>query len=327
MVAAIALTGLTRRYALRQLVDVPNDRSSHRIPTPRGGGLAIVLAFFAACTGLALSGAMSAGVLLMLVSGLLVAGVGFWDDHGHVAARKRLLTHVLAGVLAIGVLGGFPTVIIGTWHVSLSWIGSVLALFWLIWLLNLFNFMDGIDGIAALEVVFVSFAALLLMYMTHETVGGIVIPLGALGAATAGFLVWNWPPAKIFMGDVGSGFVGYTLALIALADMRMPDGGLGLPVWVILNGLFLVDASYTLGRRITTGQQWYRPHRSHAYQKAAVMFGGHRPVIIYCLLINILWLFPCALAARVSPGLAIPMLAVALLPLLAIAIRLKAGDP
>ncbi|MGY6215452.1 MraY family glycosyltransferase [Methylolobus aquaticus] len=326
-IAAWLMTGLIRQYALRRLIDVPNDRSSHRVPTPRGGGLAVVLAFFAGCFAAVMSGAMSPAFLGLLGSGLIVAGAGFWDDHGHVPAGVRLAAHTAAGTVAIGLIGGFPELPLGSWTLSLGWFGTGFALLWLLWSLNLFNFMDGIDAIAGTEAIFVAGGALALMAMQPEGLGATSAALAVLTAASAGFLWWNWPPAKIFLGDVGSGFIGYSLALIALADMRSPGGGLGLPVWVILNGLFVVDATYTLARRFITGQRWYSPHRLHAYQKAATILGGHRPVVIYALCINTLWLLPCAFAAQRWPNWAVPLLGIALLPLLTLVVRLKAGDP
>jgi Fuc2NAc and GlcNAc transferase len=326
-VAAWFMTSLIRRYALKRLIDIPNDRSSHRIPTPRGGGLAVVLAFFGGCFVAVASGAMAPAFLGLLGSGLIVAAAGFWDDHGHVPAAVRLGAHAMAAIVAIGLIGGFPELPMGLWMVPLAWFGFGFALLWLLWSLNLFNFMDGIDAIAGIEAIFVAAAALALLSLRSEGVGSTGAALAVLIAATAGFLWWNWPPAKIFLGDVGSGFIGYTLALIALADMRSPGGGLGFPGWVILNGLFIVDATYTLVRRLGTGQQWYSPHRLHAYQKAATMLGGHRPVVIYALCINTLWLLPCAFAAQRWPNWAVPSLFVALLPLLVLVVRMKAGDP
>ena len=326
-VAAWLMTGLFRRYALRKLIDVPNARSSHLVPTPRGGGLAVVLAFFAGCFAAIASGAMSPAFLGLLASGVIVAAAGFWDDHGHVPASVRLALHTLAAIVAIGLIGGFPDLPMGSWTLSLAWFGSGFALLWLLWSLNLFNFMDGIDAIAGTEAIFVAGGALALMVLRPDGVGATGTALAVLMAAIAGFLWWNWPPAKIFLGDVGSGFIGYSLALVALADMRSPGGGLGFPVWVILNGVFVVDATYTLARRLITGQRWYSPHRLHAYQKAATMLGGHRPVVIYVLCINTLWLLPCAFAAQCWPNWAVPLSCVALLPLLTVVVRLKAGDP
>jgi Fuc2NAc and GlcNAc transferase len=319
------LTGLVRRYALERLIDLPNARSSHQRPTPRGGGLALLLGFLAGCVLLTVLGRISADLLGLLLTGLPVGAVGFWDDHGHVPARLRLAVHITSAGAALMLLGGFSLMPLGVWSADLGWFGSVFALLWLVWLLNLFNFMDGTDAIAGTEVIFVACAAALLMFWRDGQVDDVAVSLILLAAATLGFQFWNWPPAKIFLGDVGSGFVGYTLALLALSDMHRSGGGLGLPVWVILNGIFLVDATYTLLRRMAGGQTWHQPHRLHAYQKAAALFGEHGRVVKFCAMLNLCWLLPWAVAASVWQQLAFPIAVIAVLPLLGVAIRLRAG--
>jgi Fuc2NAc and GlcNAc transferase len=319
------LTRLVRRYALARLLDLPNARSSHSTPTPRGGGLAIVLSFLAGTVALTLQGQISARFLLLLATALPVAAVGFWDDHGHVPARLRIMVHTAAAGAALCWLGGFELIPLGHWSFDVGVLGSVGAVLWLVWMLNLFNFMDGIDAIEGTEVIFVGMAAAGLMMLAEGRVSEAAQASLLLAAATAGFQVWNWPPAKIFMGDVGSGFVGYVLAALALADMQRPGGGLGLPVWLILNGVFLVDATYTLLRRMSGGQRWYQAHRSHAYQKAAVRFGGHRPVVTSCMMINLFWLLPWASVAVFRQDLALTALIVSVSPLVLLARYFEAG--
>lgn len=325
-ILAFFLTGLVRRYALSRLVDIPNLRSSHCEPTPRGGGLALVTAFFAGCLVTVTQGWVPANLSVPLLSGLLIAAVGFWDDHGHVPAHFRMAAHIAAASWALLALGGFSELPLGPTSLPLGWVGAAFALLWLVWLLNLFNFMDGIDAIAGSEVIFVAVAAAILMFWNAGSLAGVGVCSVLLAAATLGFLIWNWPPAKIFMGDVGSGFVGYSLGLLALVDMKTNGGGLGLPVWLILNGVFLVDATYTLLWRMVTGQKWYEAHRSHAYQKAAVILGGHGVVVKYVIVINLLWLFPLAVAAKIWPSFALAATLIALAPPLALAIGLKAGQ-
>ncbi len=314
-----------RRYALRRLLDLPNARSSHRTPTPRGGGLALLLGFLAGCVLLTVLGRMSTGLLVLLLTGLPIGAVGFWDDHGHVPAHFRLAVHLTAAGAALLLMGGFPLMPLGLWSVDLGWLGSAVAMLWLVWLLNLFNFMDGIDAIAGTEVIFVAAAAASLIFWHGGQLDEVVLSLILLAVATLGFQFWNWPPAKIFMGDVGSGFVGYTLALLALSDMNRSGGGLGFPVWFILNGIFLVDATYTLLRRMASGQTWYEAHRLHAYQKAAAILGEHGRVVKFCTIINLCWLLPWAAAASVWQPLAFPIAVIALLPLVGVAVRLGAG--
>lgn len=152
---SLILTALLRRYALaRSIVDIPNARSSHSIPTPRGGGVAIVLAFLLVLPFLGWAQLVSLPVLVAIGgAGALVAVVGFMDDHGHIAARWRLLGHFCAAAWALIWLGGLPPLTLFGMGVDLGWFGYILAAFYLVWMLNLYNFMDGIDGIASVEAI------------------------------------------------------------------------------------------------------------------------------------------------------------------------------
>ncbi|QXP90304.1 MraY family glycosyltransferase [Methylococcus capsulatus] len=322
---SLGLTGAVLRYARRRLLDVPNARSSHRVPTPRGGGLAIVLALLGGEVYWRLVVGEFAVGFAVLAGGVLVAAVGFWDDHGHLSARWRLLAHLAAAALAVASLPGDMPLRLGPVSLGSGAFADFIGVLVIAWMLNLFNFMDGIDGLAGLEVVSVGAGATLLLLLSLPSGGALPVAPGLLAAATLGFLAWNWPPAKIFMGDVGSGFVGYLLGCEAIATAKA--GTLGLAVWLILAGVFVVDASFTLVRRMTGGQRWYEAHRSHAYQHAARRLGGHAPVDHRVLAINLLWLLPMAGFVVWNPALELPLLILAYLPLLCLAIRLRAGQP
>lgn len=203
-----ALTFLLLRYALaKRLMDIPNERSSHSIPTPRGGGAAIVVSFLLALPVLTGLDLLSPAVLYgLLGSGLLVAVIGFADDHGHIAARWRLLGHFIAAGWALFWLNGLSPIEFFGVVVDLGWFGNIVALVYLVWMLNLYNFMDGIDGLASAEAISVCLG-MCLVYWFSGYVELFWTPL-ILAAAVAGFLWWNFPPARIFMGDAGSGFLG-----------------------------------------------------------------------------------------------------------------------
>src|SRR5450830_1722451 len=253
MLVSLGLTALLRQYALRRsIIDVPNARSSHTVPTPRGGGVAIVVVFAAALVlmvWLELIGRDES--LALLGSGLLVAVIGFMDDHGHIAARWRLLGHFSAAVWALFWLGGIPPLTIMGVVFDMGWIGVLLSLFYLVWMLNLYNFMDGIDGLASVEAIAVCLSASLIYWIAGHTI--LAIAPMVLAMAVLGFLVWNFPPAKIFMGDAGSGFLGIVLAVMSLyAAWTNP---LFLWAWLILLGVFIVDASFTLIRRLLRGDK------------------------------------------------------------------------
>ena len=311
----VLLAGWVRKYALQHLLDLPNTRSSHVQPTPRGGGLAIVAAFFLSLLVLLQPTEMPLPLFWALSALIPLAIIGFVDDHGHVPARWRLLLQVLAAAWLLVWIK--PS--------GLGWPGYLGTAFCIVWVINLFNFMDGIDGIAGVEAMTTTLSAAWLLSL-HPT--GSFPPEGficlALAAASLGFLVWNWPPARLFMGDVGSGVLGFLLAALALWTSQ--QGLLGLPAWLILGGVFLVDATLTLLIRLLKGNRWYEAHRSHAYQHASRHWGSHRPVTIGVLLVNIFWLLPWAWVATQHPERQYQAVMVALLPLIVLAGWLGAGQ-
>lgn len=318
------LTGALRRYALaRSLLDIPNDRSSHDVPTPRGGGVAIVVICL---VGLPLLGWLSvlswASVIALVGAGGLVALVGWLDDHGHVAARWRLLAHFLGAGWALVWLGGLPPLPLFGFVVDLGWLGHVLAAVYIVWLLNLYNFMDGIDGIAGIEAVTVCLGGILLYQLSPTTELEWVSPMLLL-AAVVGFLVWNFPKARIFMGDAGSGFVGIVLGVLSVqAAWVAPELFWG---WVILLGVFIVDATVTLLRRVKRGDKFYEAHRSHAYQYASRLYGAHKYVSMAVGVINLVWLLPVAVMVGLGWLDGVVGVVLAYTPLVWLAFRFKAG--
>ncbi|WP_407926476.1 MraY family glycosyltransferase [Aquipseudomonas ullengensis] len=314
------MTWMLRRYALkRNVMDIPNERSSHNVPTPRGGGVAIVFGFFIGLSALVGFDEFSSNQFFALLgSGGLVAIVGFCDDHGHIAARWRLFFHFIAAGLAVFCVGELPDVpLLGA---ELGWFRYLLVIFYLVWLLNLYNFMDGIDGLAGVEAATVCISGALLYGMLGDWPAALAPAL--LGAAAVGFLVWNFPPARIFMGDSGSGFIGMALGVLSL------QAGLVAPqlfwAWVILLGVFIVDATFTLCRRILHGHKFYEAHRSHAYQFAARHYGRHLSVTLGVAVINLCWLTPIAFWVAYGGGVVVAML-LAYIPLLVLAYKYRAG--
>ncbi|OWQ36728.1 glycosyltransferase family 4 protein [Pseudomonas sp. DrBHI1] len=322
-VLSLALTAVLRRYALaKSIIDIPNARSSHVVPTPRGGGVAIVVAFLVALVVLAAGGNAQMSVLVALGgSGALIAVIGFMDDHGHIAARWRLLGHFLAAVWALAWLGGFPAVHVFGVQVDLGWLGVGIAIFYLVWILNLYNFMDGIDGIASVEAICACLGACLLYWLAgFEQL--VMLPL-LLAMAVVGFLYWNFPPARIFMGDAGSGFLGIVLGVLSLQAAWTSSQLFW--CWLILLGVFIVDATYTLIRRLSRGDRVFEAHRSHAYQFASRLYGKHLPVTLAVGGVNLFWLFPiamCVILLDLDGALGV---LIAYVPLVVIAVRYRAG--
>lgn len=319
-VLAIAI----RAYAIRSsLIDQPNERSSHSVPTPRGGGLAIVATFMLLAVALSSLVPVPSGLLPSLLgSGALVAWVGWLDDRYTVAARWRFLAHLVAATISVWLMGGIPPVAAFGIDVDLGRLGPVLAVLYLVWMTNLYNFMDGIDGIAGIEAVTVAASGAACWWLASGTpLWG--LPL-LLAMATAGFLIVNYPPARIFMGDVGSGFLGIVLGLLSLWTAQHESQVFW--CWFILFGCFMVDATTTLVRRVVRGEKFYEAHRSHAYQYASRVHASHKAVSLAVGALNVGWLLPWALAVAVGwvdGGVA---LLLAYAPLVWLAFRYKAGD-
>jgi Fuc2NAc and GlcNAc transferase len=313
-VATFLLTGWVRRAALKRgMLDVPNERSSHVTPTPRGGGVAIVAATTVSVATLALLGEVSRELLIALVGGgVAVAVIGLLDDRHQLSTRVRLAVHFAAALWALAWLGGLPPLRFGDVTFGFGWGGYLLGAVGIVWTLNLFNFMDGIDGIAGSEAAFI-FGAGTVLTLSVGGSGEVSALALALAAACGGFLLWNWPPAKIFMGDVGSGYLGYAVPVLALAAAR--ENSVALLTWLILGGLFFVDATVTLARRVARGERASEAHRSHAYQWLARRWQSHLRVTLLSLALNLLWLFPCAFIAETKPSLAGWMVVLALVPI------------
>lgn len=319
---SLALTGLLRRLALaRGLIDIPNARSSHSQPTPRGGGLAIVVTFLGAVLALALQGVVDGRLGWALAAAGGVAAVGFLDDRGSVPVRWRLGAHFAVALWALYWLGGLPPLTVLGAPIDLGWIGHVLAAIYLVWLLNLYNFMDGIDGIAGVEAVAVGLGAGLL-YLLVPGVERLVLLPAVLAMASLGFLYWNFPPARIFMGDVGSGFIGLVFGILSLHAAASAPRLLW--AWLILLGVFIVDATWTLISRLLCGEKVYEAHSSHAYQIAARRW-GHRPVTLAVGAIDGCWLLPLAVLVALGRLDGVTAVAVAYTPLIILAVRLKFG--
>jgi Fuc2NAc and GlcNAc transferase len=325
LVASLIATGMMRRYAWRKgLLDVPNSRSSHAFPTPRGGGLAIVLAFLAAVGVLGLAGRLNIGVLAaLMLGGGAMAAIGFIDDQRPLSAGVRLVVHLAAASCAVTLVGGVPDSSLKILGMHGAWIGVLIAVPAVIWASNLFNFMDGIDGIAGSEAVFMTCAGAWLNAW-HRGDVGLTASLLSLSAASLGFLIWNWPPAKIFMGDVGSGFLGFVVATLGLACAQA--GALPIGVWAILGGTFLVDATVTLLRRVARGDRWFEAHRIHAYQHLTRRWGAHGQVTKVVMLVNLFWLLPWAWVAANDSSIAPLCIVGALGPLIGLAIVAGAGS-
>jgi len=326
-VASYAMTAWLLHYSrISQLIDRPNARSSHSTPTPRGGGLSMVAVTTCGAVILYAAGWLALPLATVLVlGGLSVAAVGFWDDVRSAPVAVRMTVHLCAAVLAVYCLGSASIVRTGDTLVDLGGIGPVLKVLAIVWVLNLFNFMDGIDGIAASEAACVLFSAAGLAVFVAQGSPAEVAPGLVVGAACLGFLKWNWPPASIFMGDIGSGYLGYVIAVIAIHSTQ--TSAINPYTWLILGGVFFVDATLTLSRRLFRGERVYQAHRTHAYQWLARRWGSHSSVTIAVIIINLLWLLPCAALTVKFPGSGWWICILALAPLVVGAFLSGSGRP
>ncbi|KAF1709751.1 lipopolysaccharide biosynthesis protein [Pseudoxanthomonas kalamensis DSM 18571] len=268
LLGAALLTAGAWRYALqRKLLDAPGERRSHDIPTPRGGGIAIVLTVLAGLFWLASRTPANAGHLLTIAAGLaLVSGIGWVDDHRPLSVRARLFVHAIASLMLAWV----------AWSEGHSLMLATAAFLLSMYLINIWNFMDGIDGLATSQALIAASALACLLPLPWPWLAA------GLAAACASFLPFNFPKARIFLGDVGSGSLGYLLAALFVAGMAM------LPwaswPWLLLPAsAFIVDAGFTLAWRMLNGQQWWSAHVDHLYQRWARRIGHRRVTLAYAL--------------------------------------------
>lgn len=311
LLASILLCWAYLRLARRwQLVAAPNARSSHRLPTPHGGGAPMLLAFALGLLAAALwhapwpdnYSALAAIALLLMLLGIA-------DDLWALSVRLRFTAYGLSCLATLLLLLPLPL----TGSAALDAALLLLAALAMLWLVNLYNFMDGIDGIAASQCALACCAAALLAWRG----GGYDYALFCLllAASQLGFLVWNWPPARLFMGDAGSIPTGFLLA--GLAVIGAVDGQLSLACWLVLLALFITDASWTLVWRMASGQAFTQAHRLHAYQRLSVHWGSHQRVDLLLVGIFCGWLLPLAWLAETYPKYAFLLVILAYLPALA----------
>lgn len=321
---ASLLTGKLRRYALaRAVIDRPNPRSAHREPKPRGGGMSIVVVSLGAITVLALRGLIELSVALALIGGgFTVALVGWLDDLSSLRPGVRVAAHFAAAIWCVYLLGGLPLLRLGSAGVQLGMAGALLAIPGIVWSINLYNFMDGIDGIAGIEAVTAGLAGGALLVASGH--GGLAFASFCVAGASLGFLHWNWPPARIFMGDVGSGFLGFLFAAIALVSEK--QGGVPLLVWIMILGVFVIDATITLMRRFLRREPVAQPHAGHAYQRATRFYGDHATVTRRVLWLN-LFLSGVAACTIAAPNLVPVALIFTASLLLAIYVRVERLNP
>lgn len=282
------LTGQFRAWAIaQQRMDMPNHRSSHTVPTPRGGGVVFVLVFMLSLMIIDYQSMLPPALFnALLVMGFGTACLGWCDDFLSLSPWLRLSGQF---ILALWVMQSSDFQMLTFWDFP-TWLSMMLGTIYLVWMINMFNFMDGMNGYAVMESIFLMMAMLFLCGVSMGA--GLSGLVGCLCASLFGFVVWNFPHAKIFMGDVGSGFLGGVMGVLSLYWIHVEPSALGL--WTILIALFMSDSGWTLLRRILRGEKFWQAHREHAYQHLIRRWNSHARVTGLGFLINVSWLLSLA---------------------------------
>lgn len=341
-VATLVCTGICVKLSpTLGLLKEPTNRCAHTKPTPSGGGITFVITCLASISMLYWNELLSGGPVTTIVcGGLFIAAIGFWDDIRQLSVKTRLCLQLLIIVTSVAVLSPLPALNLWGFPLESTWLLGAIAVLGMMWWLNLFNFMDGIDGLATTEAISIlGMASVLICFQNSSLITDYSIEQASmmlLAVALLGFLGANWAPAKIFMGDVGSTFLGYMLGMLAL--MTLSAGTLNLWVWFILPGVFWIDATMTLMRRIISRDCWYQGHQTHAYQRISrylegteiqhtLRYQSHHKVTASILAINVCWLFPWAASALIWPAWGMLFMAASWTPLVLLAAFCGAGKP
>ncbi len=278
LIISFSLTYFIKNYAIKKsLVAQVNERSSHTIPTPHGGGIAIAITWFIGLVYLYITSQIDISLFYALLVGVVISVISFFDDLYELSPKLRLIVQSLVAILGLYFLGGFETLTFGLFDISNSIITNLFAFLLIIWFINLTNFIDGINGYVGSEFVFLSLAGFLLFADAHFLV---------LAVSVLGFLFWNWNKAKIFMGDVGSTLLGYNIAIFTLYYSNQESTNFWL--WIVLFSLFWFDATFTLIRRKLNKEKLSQAHKKHAYQRLTQADWSHYKVTNYSIIINLI---------------------------------------
>ena len=278
LLVSFSFTYFIKEYAMKKsLVAEVNERSSHTVPTPHGGGIAIAITWFIGLFYLYFVGQIEANLFYALLFGAIISIVSFFDDIYELSPKLRLIIQAIVAIGGLYFLGGFETLTFGIFDIQNSIFTNIFAFFMIIWFINLYNFLDGINGYAGSEGLFLAITGFILFGGNHFLV---------LAVAVLGFLYWNWNKAKIFMGDVGSTLLGYNIAIFTIYYGNQESTNFW--IWIILFSVYWFDATLTLIRRKLKGERLSQAHKKHAYQRLTQAGWNHYKVTNYSIYINLI---------------------------------------
>jgi len=262
------------------ILDIPIERSSHVAPTPRGGGISFVIAFYLGLTFMQLTGQIERDLFLALLPGIGLAIIGIVDDFASLRPFIKLISHFICSGIALYFLGGFQIFT----DSNQIWVVAIVTLIGIVWFINLFNFMDGSDGYASMEAITVAFA---IWFFTRDNVVLLLV------FAIVGFIYWNLPRAKIFMGDAGSTTLGFILVILGIHFHNIDT--FNFSFWILITALFWFDATIILIRRIVNQEKLSIAHKNHTYQRAILGGFSHLRILLLGLVINLILFSICTL--------------------------------
>ena len=316
-VASTVLSLIYKKKAIHySILSIKNHRSLHSLPTPKGGGIVFSLLSILSIFLIWWNWQLTEGLLLALtVGGLIATLLGLIDDIYNIRARIKLIIQLS---LAYWVLYCLTFDELPLLELLPIYITIPVILFFMVWMINAYNFIDGIDGMASSGAIFISIALALVLFLTNGPIEIVAIFI-LIASTVAGFILFNWPPATIFMGDAGSVFLGYIFGVLLLFTVLNND--ISIWVWLTVFGYFFADTAVTQIIRAVKVKKWYLAHRSHAYQNLARISGSHLKVTSGVTLYNIFWIFPLTMWATLHPEMEILAVLLSIIPALFVAYK------
>lgn len=318
LTAVVSVAGATwyfRHAAVHGPYAVPNHRSLHQQVIPRGGGIVGAVATLTGMLLVYFGGALGLpSPWVFLGGGVALAGMGMADDRLDIAPRYRLAVQIAAAASLPVFLGPIPRLDLGFVGFALGWPGSILVLGLVVWFYNLYNFIDGTDGMASTATAFIGLLMGGALWWKGQR--DLAMILGMLAVSNVGFLRYNWPPARMFMGDAGTSFIAYLLSALIWISVSRDPGVLW--IWLTACVAYFSDTTTTTFTRLLTTPRWYSAHRSHAYQNLARIWNSHLRILRVVLAIDLLWALPMVGLIFVFPASAPWLTLVAYVPVVAL---------